>query len=105
SVPATYGESFGLYVLESLASGVPVVQPRHAAFPELLEKAGGGILVEPDNVNALADGIELLFLDPAKARKVGLQGREAVLDYFSVGRMAQNVEGVLAEVAIQSTAR
>jgi len=36
SVPATYGEAFGLYVLEAQATGVPVVQPRHGAFPEVL---------------------------------------------------------------------
>jgi hypothetical protein len=36
SVPALYGEAFGLYLIEALAAGVPVVQPRHAAFPELV---------------------------------------------------------------------
>jgi glycosyltransferase involved in cell wall biosynthesis len=35
-VPATYGEAFGLYVIEALACGVPVVQPRSGAFPELI---------------------------------------------------------------------
>ncbi len=37
SVPAIYGEAFGLYVIEALAAGVPVVQPRTGAFPELIE--------------------------------------------------------------------
>src|SRR5690606_28098379 len=36
SVPARYQESFGLYLLEAMAASVPVVQPRHAAFPEIL---------------------------------------------------------------------
>lgn len=98
SVPATYGESFGLYVLEALASGVPVVQPRHAAFPELLEQTGGGILVQPDDVSALADGLEKLLLDPTQARRLGEQGRESVVRKFSVERMAENVEDVLIQV-------
>ena len=35
SVPTTYREPKGLYVLEAMANGVPVVQPRHGAFPEI----------------------------------------------------------------------
>jgi glycosyltransferase involved in cell wall biosynthesis len=99
SVPATYGESFGLYVIEAMAAGVPVVQPRHAAFPELIEATGGGILCEPNKVQALADGIEELLDDPEKTRALGLAGRQAVEEKFNVEKMAQAVmrvfEGVL----------
>ena len=49
SVPTTYREPKGLYVLEAWANGVPVVQPRHGSFPELIEATGGGLLVEPDD--------------------------------------------------------
>ena len=40
SVPAIYPEAFGLYLLEAMASGVPVVQPAAASFPEIAGKAG-----------------------------------------------------------------
>src|SRR5213076_471033 len=63
SVPALYGEAFGLYVIEAMAAGVPVVQPRAAAFPELIEATGGGVLYEPGDVEALADALEGLLLD------------------------------------------
>jgi glycosyltransferase involved in cell wall biosynthesis len=86
-----YGESFGLYVLESLAAGVPVVQPRHAAFPEIIEATGGGVLCEPGDPKALADAIENLLLHPLHARHLGRRGREAVEKEFSVGRMAARV--------------
>ena len=91
SVPAIYGESFGLYVIEALAAGVPVVQPRHAAFPELIEATGGGILYDPDDPIALVFALEELLLDPERARSLGEQGRQSVHECFSVERMAENV--------------
>jgi glycosyltransferase involved in cell wall biosynthesis len=95
SVPTTYGEAFGLYVIEAMACGVPVAQPRHGAFPELIEMTGGGLLCAPGDAKALADAMETLLLDPAKARAMGARGREAVARDFSVERMAQKVEDVL----------
>jgi glycosyltransferase involved in cell wall biosynthesis len=90
SVPAGWGEACGSYVLEALASGVPVVQPRSGAFEELLELTGGGILVEPDDPQALADGIETLLKDRDLARTLGQRGRQAVLENFTAETMARN---------------
>lgn len=97
SVPATYGEAFGLYMIEALAAGVPVVKPRHAAFPEIVEATGGGILCEPENPMALADAWEILLGDPARARAMGLQGREVVRREFSMERMADHFLEVTRE--------
>jgi glycosyltransferase involved in cell wall biosynthesis len=94
STPATYGESFGLYVIEALAAGVPVVQPRHAVFPELLAETGGGFLCEPDSPPALADAIEALLCDPERARALGEEGRFNVREKFTAEAMARNVERV-----------
>lgn len=62
SVPTTYEEPKGLFVLESLASGVPVVQPAHGAFPELLEATGGGRLFRPNDTNDLAVALREMLL-------------------------------------------
>jgi glycosyltransferase involved in cell wall biosynthesis len=97
SVPALYGEAFGLYVIEALASGVPVVQPRHAAFPELIELSGGGVLCEPDKPGALADALEPLLLNPEKARAMGAAGRKSVHQKFNAGHMAKEVARVYEE--------
>jgi len=97
SVPALYGEAFGLYVAEALASGVPVVQPRAASFPELIEGTGGGVLYEPGDVKALADAVESLLADPEKLRALSQAGRKAVLQDFSADRMAENIARVFGE--------
>lgn len=94
SVPALYGEGFGLYLIESMAAGVPVVQPRHAAFPELIEATGGGVIAEA-NAAALAAAIEALLLDPARLRALGESARRSVAEHFTVDRMA----GELAKLA------
>ena len=91
SVPALYGEAFGLYVIEALASGVPVVQPSVAAFPELIEKTGGGLLCEPNNPESLANAVESLVTDTIRARALGNTGREAVLKDFTADAMARNL--------------
>jgi glycosyltransferase involved in cell wall biosynthesis len=91
SVPARYGEAFGLYVIEALAAGVPVVQPRTAAFPELVEMTGAGILTEPENPEELADAIESLLLDAPRARALAESGRKAAFEKFSAEAMAREV--------------
>ncbi len=104
SVPALYGEAFGLYVIEALASGVPVVQPRHAAFPELIEASGGGVICEPNGPAALADAIEELLLNPEKARALGDAGRKSVREKFNAALMARETLRAFEELAKQTKA-
>ena len=104
SVPAHYGESFGLYVLEALACGVPVVQPNTAAFPELIEETGGGVLFRPHDVDSLSEALEGLLTDTERARELGRQGRRVVEERFTAVRMAEQVASVCAEVC-ESSAR
>lgn len=94
SVPATYGESFGLYLLEAWAAGLPVVQPEHGAFPELLNASGGGLLVRPDDPSALAAGLDALLRDPSRAEELGRRGRAAVRERFTLERMARAVAAI-----------
>lgn len=92
SVPALYGEAFGLYLLEAIAAGVPVVQPDHAAFREIVEVTGGGTVTAPA-ASALADGIESLLLNPREAQQLSESGRRKVFDSFNAQRMAENFAG------------
>ncbi len=98
SVPAAYGESFGLYLPEAWAAGLPVVQPRHGAFPELIEATGGGVLCEPNDPAALAAALGSLLNDPARRKTLGAAGRAVALERFTADRMADDVEAVLDRV-------
>jgi len=89
SVPTTYREPKGLYILEALANGVPVVQPRHGSFPELIEATGGGLLVEPENPHDLADGLRRMMEDKPLRERHTQQGKEAVHSRFHAGEMAR----------------
>jgi glycosyltransferase involved in cell wall biosynthesis len=96
SVPSRYAEPKGLYLLEAMANGVPVVEPRHGAFPEILETTGGGVLVEPGQPEAFADAILGLWKGDARARELGRQGAAGVRRHYSVARMAERALEVYA---------
>jgi glycosyltransferase involved in cell wall biosynthesis len=96
SVPATYAEPKGLFLLEAFANGVPVVQPRRGAFPEMVEKTGGGLIVEADDPRALADGYLALWRDPERAAALGRAGAAGVREHYDVGRMAEAAEAAYA---------
>jgi glycosyltransferase involved in cell wall biosynthesis len=96
SVPTTYREPKGLYVLEALANGVPVVQPRHGSFPELIEATGGGLLVEPNDPHDLARALRQLFDNAAHREELGRKGKEAVHTRFHDERMATETAAVYA---------
>lgn len=78
SVPTAYREPKGLYVLEALSCGVPVVQPDHGAFSEMVPASGGGILVPPGDADALADAWLKLLADPTHRARLGETGRRWV---------------------------
>lgn len=91
SVPALYGEAFGLYLLEALASGVPVVQPAHAAFPEVIADTGGGVLYDPAHPKALADALEALLLDPDRRNRLGMAGQRSIHARYSGEAVARHL--------------
>jgi len=99
SAPVRHAEAFGMYVLEALACGVPAVLPRRGAFPELAEATGGCLLCEGDDPPALAAAISDLLAAPAACRELGRRGRQAVLERFTLERMAAEVTDIYRQVA------
>ncbi len=99
SVPTVRAEAFGTYVLEAMACGVPVVQPRMGAFPEILAATGGGVLFEPGEAGSLASSLRKLLLDPEARARIGRKGRAGVLERFTAADMARTMAEVCREAA------
>jgi glycosyltransferase involved in cell wall biosynthesis len=98
SVPTVYPEAKGFFVLEALAAGVPVVQPRHGSFPELIEATGGGLLCNPHDPADLAAALAQLMDDPALRRQLATAGRRAAQESFTDDAMAERLWGIYERV-------
>ena len=73
---------------------MPVVQPRHGSFPELIEATGGGLLVEPGAAQALAEALKRLLDDRAYSEELGARGQAVVRERFHAARMAEETVAV-----------
>ena len=98
SVPAVYEEAFGLYVIEAMACGVPVVQPNSASFPEIIAATGGGVCVPRHDAPALARTWQQLLGDPARRAALGQAGRLGVEKHFSARTMSDQFRQAVARL-------
>jgi len=98
SVPATYDEPKGLSLLEAMASGVPVIQPRRGSFPEIIQRTGGGLLVEGTEPESLASGLLTLIEDRDLHKELGEKAFVGVRSHYSVSRMADRAVEAFAAV-------
>lgn len=105
SVPTPYAEPKGLFLIEAMACGTPVVQPRHGAFPELLTLTRGGLLVDPDSPRALAEGLVQLWRDPQLRRQLGAQGADGVRTHYHARVMADQAEEAFDELVGRTRAQ
>ncbi len=82
----SFNEGFGLPVLEAMTVGVPVVASTRGALPEVLGDAG--LLVDPDDHEALADAMERMLTDSDLARLSAARGvrRTRLFDWTSSAR-------------------
>ena len=104
SVPATYDEPKGMFLLEAMASGVPVVQPRRGAFIEVVGKTGGGVLVDQDDPEALAAGLHALWADAAMRERLGRTGYEGVRRHYTIAQSADRLSAVYESLASEASA-
>jgi glycosyltransferase involved in cell wall biosynthesis len=91
SVPVRKYDAYGLYILESNAAGIPVVQPATGAFPEIIEMTGGGILYEPDTVEQLAENLKTMLRNKELAGSYGKRGSIAVKEKLTLKHMSSDL--------------
>jgi glycosyltransferase involved in cell wall biosynthesis len=102
SVPAIYDEPKGMSLLEAMASGVPVVQPRRGSFPEIVERTGGGFLVDDFDAESLARGLLSLMESPSLATELGERAFVGVREHYSVSVMARRAIEVFGSAQVNS---
>ena len=104
SVPATFDEPKGMFVLEAMASGVPVVQPRRGGFIEIVERTGGGLLVEGDDADALVDGLYTLASNPALRATLASRALQGVRAHYTVAQSTASLLDVYTAVSSERPA-
>ena len=105
SVPAIYDEPKGLFLLEAMASGVPVVQPRRGAFIEVVNKTSGGVLVDQDDPDALARGLRSLWADPTARQRLGRAAYDGVRAHYTIAHSADRLTTVYESLTSAASAR
>ena len=98
SVPTIYREPKGLFALEAMATGLPVVLPDHGAFPEMIAACQGGSLVRPEDPDHLADVLDQLLDDTERRAAFGQAGRDAVLHGRNADVMSQHTLNIYREL-------
>ena len=87
----SYAEAFGIAPFEAMVRGCPTIYTTRQPGPELVRGGVDGLLVDPDDPGAIAEGLVRLLRDDALAAALGAQGRRRVLErYSSTAMLPQN---------------
>lgn len=92
-VPARFIEPKGMYLLEAMACGIPTVAPDRGAFPEMIEKSGGGKLFRGEDVPDLVESIQGVFAVPQS-----FDGRDWTVAHGNREAMARETAAVFEKV-------
>jgi phosphatidylinositol alpha-mannosyltransferase len=95
--PAIGGESFGIVLLEAMASGTPIVASNIPGYSHVVENGREGLLVPPESPQLLASAIVTLLKNARLRKKMGERGREKAIEKYAWSRVAEQIEKVYFE--------
>ena len=88
--------------IEALMMGAPMVVSAIGGLPDAVRHDDTGLVVPPDNPPALAASIVTLLTDRPRARRLGERGRSLMLERFTTGRTADDLDALYRECAADS---
>jgi glycosyltransferase involved in cell wall biosynthesis len=91
--------------IEALAAGRPVVATRVGGVPDVVREGEDGFLVEPGDVDALADRLARLAADPELRERLGAAGRARVIPRYSVERLVDDIDLLYRSLLASAGAR
>lgn len=95
----TFGETFGLVVLEAMQFELPVVATPVGAIPSMVEEGRSGFIVPVDSSKALAEKLTLLVKSPDLREQMGKRGREIYVERYTVGRFRRDLEEAFLSIS------
>jgi glycosyltransferase involved in cell wall biosynthesis len=97
-LPSLTAEGSPIALLEALALGKAVVATHAGGTPEIVENGRTGVVVPPQDVPALAEGIVRILGDPSLARRLGAAGREAIVTRFAAASMVERLADLYTDL-------
>lgn len=80
-VPTCFGEASGVFLMESIACGIPVIEPDMGVYPSIIRNTGSGITFKNNNPEEIAKAIYDLLTDPVKLKQMSRNGRDNIFKY------------------------
>lgn len=91
-MPSTEAESFGLVAVEAMMAKKPIIGSNHGGLTEIIVNNKTGLLFEPNNENELSATIQYLIDNPKKRVEIGENGKQSVIEKFSITCYIKNFE-------------
>ena len=98
SVLPSHSEGVSLALLEAMAAGLPVIATAVGGLPEVVTDGVNGLLIPPQDPEALAQALARLLEDPALAKELGENARQHVEAHFSLERLGREINEIYGEL-------